>query len=78
MVLERISHCLKWGKCEILDAPGITLAVNQEFYEIAFEYLREILPEDKDRFTQIGTEQFNFYIDYLIERLPYYDHIRYA
>ena len=74
-ILERISHCLKWGKCEILDAPGISLVANKESYKAALEYLREILPKDKDRITQRGTEQFNFYIDYSIGRLSYYENL---
>ena len=75
-ILERISHCLKWGKCEILDASGITLVVDKAIYEDAFKYLKETLPTDKDRFTPKGTEQFNFYIDYLIGRLPYYENLQ--
>ncbi|MEO0349770.1 MAG: CHAT domain-containing protein [Cyanobacteria bacterium P01_A01_bin.15] len=74
-ILERVSHCLKWGKCEILDAPGITLIVSKDIYKAALEYLREILPKDKDRITQRGAEQFNFYIDYSIERLSYYENL---
>jgi hypothetical protein len=71
--LERLSHCLQWGRFTTLDAPNTPKVLDNDLYLTAFHYLRDvIIPE---HLPQEGVEQLNEYIDYLLKRLPTYRRI---
>jgi hypothetical protein len=72
--LEQISHCLRWGRYEILDSPGIPLALDFSVYEKAFSLIKECIENDlPKRFGQVGKGLAGEYIDYLIGRLHTYE-----
>ncbi len=72
--LEQISHCLKWGKYEILDSPGIPLVIDRSVYEKAFYLIRERIKNDlPKRFSEVGRRLVIEYIDYLVSRLHTYE-----
>ena len=67
--LEQVSHCLSWGRPDILDSPEIPLVFNFRVYEIAFNHITEMLPSSLSK--EI-IEQIEDYLAYIIRRLPYY------
>lgn len=69
-ILERLSHCLTWGRKNILDDSVSRLRIDDEIYISAFKYLGTIVP---DRFHPDAVNQLQGYIDYLIKRLPEYE-----
>lgn len=72
--LEQISHCLRWGRYEILDSPDIPLVLDHSVYEKAFFLIKECIENDlPKRFGQIGKGLVGEYIDYLISRLHTYE-----
>jgi len=68
--LERVGHCLIWGRYSILDSFDIVLIFNPTLYETAFSFFKEtVMP------AHLHTEvkkQLEDYINYLISRLPLY------
>jgi len=68
--LERLSHCLEWGRYTTLDTPNTPKILDDEIYLIAFSYLKETMIPD--HLPQEGVEQLNEYVDYLVKRLPTY------
>jgi hypothetical protein len=72
--LEQIIHCLKWGKYEILDSPGIPLVLDRSVYEKAFSLIKECIENDlPKRFNQAGKRLAVEYIDYLMGSLKTYE-----
>ncbi|MBW4461714.1 MAG: toll/interleukin-1 receptor domain-containing protein [Nodosilinea sp. WJT8-NPBG4] len=72
--LEQITHCLKWGKYEILDSPGIPLVLDCSVYEKAFSLIKECIENDlPKRFSQVGKRLAIEYIDYLLGCLKTYE-----
>jgi hypothetical protein len=67
--LEQVSHCLSWGRYNVLDSPDIPLIFDISAYEIAFSYIKKMLPH---HLSDESIEQLEDYIDYLIHRLIYY------
>lgn len=67
--LEQVSHCLSWGRYNILDSPEIPLAFDIHVYKLAFSFIKEMLPS---HLSEDITEQIKDYIVYIIKRLPYY------
>ncbi|MBW4472564.1 MAG: hypothetical protein KME27_23345 [Lyngbya sp. HA4199-MV5] len=69
-LLERISHCLIWGRYSILDSFDIPLIFDQRTHEFAFSFFQEtIIP------SHLPTEvrkQIHDYVNYLVKRLPLY------
>jgi Effector-associated domain 10 len=70
--LERLSHCLNWGRSNSLDQPVTSVVLDDEAYVTAFEKLKTLIP---DHLPDDGIEQLQEYIDYLIKSLPNYRHI---
>lgn len=64
--LKRISHCLEWGRNNLLDEPTGLDVFPPEVYESAFLYVKERIPP---RLQSEVIEQLSDCIDYLIERL---------
>ena len=72
--LEQIAHCLKWGRYNILDSPGIPLVLSYPIYETAFSLIKEAIDKDLPaRFTQSSRQLANECIGYLITQLPFYE-----
>lgn len=72
--LEQIAHCLKWGRKNILDDPGIPLVFDYSVYQEAFSLIKKMINENSpSRFDTVDRKRANEYIDYLIERLPFYE-----
>ncbi|UBF28526.1 hypothetical protein K9N68_11985 [Kovacikia minuta CCNUW1] len=68
--LERISHCLTWGRYSMLDSFDIPLIFDAKIYETAFSFFREtIIPPHL--LTEVR-KQLEDHVDYLIKRLPLY------
>jgi hypothetical protein len=67
--LEQVSQCLSWGRYNILDSPDIPLIFDSYAYEMAFSYIKKMLPT---HLSDESIQQLKDYIDYLIQRLPYY------
>ncbi len=67
--LETLSHCLKWGRSNILENPEIPLVFNVYLYEAAFRSLEKLLPQN---LPASGVEQFKTYVNYLLYKLPTY------
>lgn len=67
--LEQLAHCLRWGRPNILDDPGILLEFESEIYIEAFNLIQKDLPS---HLSKEGKSQLNEYIDYLVELLPTY------
>lgn len=67
--LEQISHCLIWGRNNILDCPEIPLIFNDSIYKDAFLFIKKHLP---DNLMTYEKELIHNYIDYVIEKLPSY------
>lgn len=70
--LERLSHCLIWGRQNSLEFPTTPVVLNDQVYATAFEYLMEMLPEE---LSDGGVEQLQEYVDYLVKSLTNYRHI---
>jgi len=70
--LERLSHCLIWGRQISLEFPTTPVVLDDQVYITAFEYLMGMLPEE---LSDNGIEQLQEYVDYLVKRLPNYRHI---
>lgn len=71
--LEQISHCLKWGRYDILDSPDIPLVFDYHVYESAFMLIKETLNKDlPTRFSNTSKKLVNECIEYLISQLPFY------
>ncbi len=69
-LLERISHCLIWGRYSILDSFDIPLIFDQRTHEIAFSFFQEtIIPS---RLPTEVRKQIHDYVNYLVKRLPLY------
>ncbi|MBE9180431.1 toll/interleukin-1 receptor domain-containing protein [Oculatella sp. LEGE 06141] len=70
-LLERISHCLTWGRTTILDSLELPLVFNDDIdvYETA---LNCIIPESPRRLSNEGIKQLEEVITYLIRKLPHY------
>ncbi len=66
--LERISHCLSWGRKNILDEPHELQVLPVNAYKVAFNYVKTRIPE---RLSNEAKAQFREYINYLIERLDF-------
>ncbi|MBE9140318.1 hypothetical protein IQ254_24490 [Nodosilinea sp. LEGE 07088] len=72
--LEQISHCLKWGRHDILDSPDIPLVFDYQVYETAFSLIKETIDKNlNERFDQASRKLANECIDYLISQLPFYE-----
>lgn len=72
--IEQVSHCLKWGRYEILDSPGIPLMLDYRVYEKAFCLIKEFVENNLPlRFGQAGKRLTGEYIDYLISQLSVYE-----
>ncbi|MBE9111622.1 toll/interleukin-1 receptor domain-containing protein [Nodosilinea sp. LEGE 07298] len=72
--LEQISHCLRWGRYDILDSPGIPLVLDRSVYEKAFSLIKECIENDlPKRFNQAGKRLAVEYIDYLMGSLKTYE-----
>ncbi len=72
--LEQVVHCLKWGRYDILDSPGIPLVLDCCVYERAFYLIKEAIEKDlPTRFNQASRNLANDCIDYLIAQLPFYE-----
>lgn len=67
--LEQLAHCLRWGRANILDSPGIPLELDISVYAEAFQLIKRDLPS---HISEEAKSQFEEYVDYLIERLPSY------
>ncbi|MDF5723990.1 MAG: hypothetical protein PUP91_26705 [Rhizonema sp. PD37] len=64
--LERISHCLTWGKYDILDEPDM-LTLPAYAYDMAFRFIKDQrIPQSMSK--EVAT-QLKDCINYLIERL---------
>lgn len=50
--LEQVSHCLSWGRYNILDSPEIPLVFDIHTYEVAFNLIKEMLLLMLKRFGQ--------------------------
>jgi DNA repair exonuclease SbcCD ATPase subunit len=72
--LEQISHCLLWGRANVLDAPGIPLVFKEiGLYAAAFSFIKERVKErPPSRIPRESLPQLEEYLDYLIQRLPDY------
>ncbi len=70
--IERLIHCLKWGKNDILETPEMPVVLEKKLYEVAFEKLKTIQPE---QLPKEGIKQLENYINYLLESLPTYQHL---
>jgi hypothetical protein len=70
--LERLGHCLTWGRSNSLDNPVTPVVLDNEVYTAAFEQLKVLIP---DHLSDNGVEQLQEYIDYLVKSLPSYKHI---
>ncbi|WP_346291539.1 hypothetical protein [Sphaerothrix gracilis] len=70
--LERLSHCLTWGRNNILLNPTTPIVLADELYIAAFEELKSFIP---GHLPNSGISQLREHIDYLIERLPNYQHV---
>lgn len=70
--LERLSHCLIWGRSNNLDNPSTPIVLSDEVYITTFEHLKNSIPA---HLPTNGVEQLKEYIDYLIARLPEYRHL---
>lgn len=68
-LLERLSHCLTWGRTNILDDPNTPIVFEGEVYATTFQYLKGLIP---DHLPKDGIENLQEYIDYLIQKLPSY------
>jgi hypothetical protein len=67
--LERVSHCLSWGRYDMLDSSDIPLVFDVPVYEKAFYFVKKMLP---CRLPDENKKQLEDYLDYLIQRLTYY------
>ncbi|MEP0786237.1 GAF domain-containing protein [Trichocoleus sp. DQ-A1] len=70
--IERLIHCLKWGRTGSLETPETPVVLEEKLYKAAFEKLKTIQPE---RLPKEGIEQLEDYINYLLESLPTYQHL---
>jgi Effector-associated domain 10 len=70
--VERLTHCLTWGRTSGLDNPVTALVLDEIVYTTAFENLKTMIP---DHLPDDGIDQLKEYIDYLIKSLPSYRHI---
>jgi len=68
--LEQISHCLIWGRYDILDEPEIPLVFENKVYETAFRKIKKRLPE---YLNEDSKEQLINCIDYLVKVLERVD-----
>lgn len=64
--LERISHCLTWGRYNILDELDIPIIFEKKVYVAAFRKIKKRLPEHLNENAQ---KQLVSCVDYLIEVL---------
>lgn len=68
--LERIGHCLTWGRYSVLDSFDILLVFDPKIYESSFSFFKQtIIP------SHLPTEvrkQLEDHVNYLIRRLPLY------
>lgn len=69
--IERLSHCLKWGRYNVLDMPSTPIVIDDQFYETAFNYLKTVIP---NHLPANGIKQLEDYIDYLLKNLSSYQH----
>lgn len=67
--LERVSHCLSWGRYQVLDVYDIPLIFQPCVYEAAFEFIKRLAPP---YLSAESKKQIEDYINYLILRLPLY------
>jgi hypothetical protein len=73
--LEQISHCLKWGRYDILDSPEIPLVLDFHVYEKAFYLIKENIDESLPlRFSQVGKRLMREYMDYAISQFSTYEY----
>jgi energy-coupling factor transporter ATP-binding protein EcfA2 len=70
--IERLIHCLKWGRNDILETPEMPVVLEKKLYEVAFEKLKTIQPE---QLPKEGIKQLENYINYLLESLSTYQHL---
>lgn len=69
-LLERISHCLAWGRYSVLDSFDIPLIFDPKIHEFAFSFFKDtIIPPHLP--TEVR-KQLEDHINYLIRRLPLY------
>jgi hypothetical protein len=73
--LERLSHCLIWGRTDSLKTTKTPVVLDDKVYETAFNYLRKTISESDDDLPEEGIEQLNEYIDCLLRNFPQYQHI---
>ena len=73
--LERLAHCLIWGRTDSLKTTKTPVVLDDKVYETAFNYLRKTLSESDDDLPEEGIEQLNEYIDCLLRNFPHYRHI---
>ncbi|WP_155523609.1 hypothetical protein [Nodosilinea nodulosa] len=72
--LEQISHCLKWGRHDILDSPEIPLVFDHRVYAAAFSLIKDAIDRDMSgRFDAASRKLASDCIDYLISQLPFYE-----
>ncbi len=70
--LERLEHCLTWGRTNSLEKPVTPVVLDDEVYVTAFEQLKTLIP---DHLPDDGIDQLKEYIDYLVKSLPNYSHV---
>ena len=72
LFLERLGHCLTWGRNNSLDSSVILMILEEKVYTSAFEKLKTEIPA---HLPENGISQLLEYTDYLIQRLPSYERI---
>jgi len=70
--LEQLSHCLTWGRNNILNDPDYPIYSSDEVYATAFGRLKCLIPE---HLPIDGIEQLREHIDYLLQMLPRYERV---
>lgn len=73
--IDRIIHCLTWGRANVLDARTVTLNLDWRIYELALKYIKNQAWQDTKRSSSISKEAFSqleTYINRLIHQLKYY------
>ena len=73
LLLERLSHCLTWGRAKSLKTAKVPVILDDSVYETAFKYLLDLALNDDD-LPDEGVDQLREYVDYLIQNLPKYRH----
>lgn len=69
--IEQLSHCLIWGRTNILEYQNTTKVLENEAYSTAFEHLKTLIPH---HLPENGIENLQEYIDFLVQKIPSYQH----